>query len=245
MKVPLTLASNTSSSSSSSQANDGAKLSFLSSKSSYRVGEIVSLEVLVATGNQQIGSAGVSVTFDNSLLNYVNTTIDTTMFDQTALTPIASGSPLVISVARKTGISGNIKIATIRFTAKTVGTANFTFEKDKSTVYTFSQPPQNILNTVAPYSITVTDVSSSSSSSTGSSLTPTPLPVGEEVESNGDLLNVNAVTFDQAPLRYEQTVKLDAGRYTLAGSAYVYTTRGRGVLLVLTCGEGNCGNGKN
>ncbi len=244
VKVPLTLASNTSSSSSSSQANDGAKLSFLSSKSSYRVGEIVSLEVLVATGNQQIGSAGVSVTFDNSLLNYVNTTIDTTMFDQTALTPIASGSPLVISVARKTGISGNIKIATIRFTAKTVGTANFTFEKDKSTVYTFSQPPQNILNTVAPYSITVTDVSSSSSSSTGSSLTPTPLPVGEEVESNGDLLNVNAVTFDQAPLRYEQTVKLDAGRYTLAGSAYVYTTRGRGVLLVLTCGEGNCGNGK-
>ena len=243
VKVPLTLTSNTSTSSSSAPTNDGAKLSFLSSKPSYRVGEVVSLEVLVGTGNIQIGSVGVSITFDPTLLNYVNTTIDTNTFDQTAITPIASGSPLVISVARKTGVSGNMKIATIKFIAKAVGTANFTFEKDNSSVYTFSTPSQNILGTVTPYSITITDVNTSSSS-TGSSLTPTPLPVGEEVESNGDLLNINAVTFDLAPLRYEQTVKLDSGRYTLAGSAYVYTTRGRGVLLVLTCGEGNCGNGK-
>lgn len=243
VKVPLTLTSNTASSSSSSQANEGVKLTFLASKPTYRVGETVSLEVLVGTANQQIGSVGVNIGFDPALLDYVSTAIDTNTFDQTALTPTANTSPLILSAARKTGISGNMKIATMKFTAKAVGTANFTFDKDKSTVYTFSQPAQNILNTVAPYSIIVTDVSSSSSS-TGSSLTPTPLPVGEEVESNGDLLNVNAVTFDLAPLRYEQTVKLDAGRYTLAGSAYVYTTRGRGVLLVLTCGEGNCGNGK-
>ncbi|MBI4973287.1 hypothetical protein HZC27_01620 [Candidatus Roizmanbacteria bacterium] len=244
VKVPLSLASNTSSSSSSSQANEGVKLSFLASKPTYRVGDTVSLEVLVGTANQQIGSVGVNITFDPALLDYVSTAVDTNTFDQTALTPTTNTSPLIISAARKTGISGNMKIATMKFTAKAAGTANFTFDKAKSTVYTFSQPAQNILNTVTPYSITVADVSSSSSSSTGSSLTPTPLPVGEEVESNGDLLNVNAVTFDQAPLRYEQTVKLDSGRYTLSGSAYVYTTRGRGVLLVLTCGEGNCGNGK-
>lgn len=243
VKVPLSLANNTSTSSSSAPTSEGAKLSFLASKPSYRVGETVSLEVLVGSGNIQIGSVGVNITFDPALLTYVSTAIDTNTFDQTALTPTANTSPLIISAARKIGVSGNMKIATIKFMAKAVGTANFTFEKDNSSVYTFGTPSQNILGTVTPYSITITDVSSSSSS-TASSLTPTPLPVGEEVESNGDLLNINAVTFDQAPLRYEQTVKLDAGRYTLAGSAYVYTTRGRGVLIILTCGEGNCGNGK-
>lgn len=243
VKIPLTLPSNTAPS--TGPVASGAKLSFSSPKASYKVGEAVNVELMVSTGTLQIGAIGVNVTFDQSLFDYINTTIDANIFDQTALTPTASGSPLTIGVARKTGVSGNMKIATVTFRAKTQGTANFTYEKDSSSVYTFKQPPENVLNTVTPYSITITDVNTPSPTNSDQlRLTPTPLPVGEEVESNGDLLNVNAVTFDLAPLRYEQTVKLDAGRYTLSGSAYVYTTRGRGVLIVLSCGEGNCGNGK-
>lgn len=242
VKIPLSLSSNTAPS--SAPVSEGVKLFFFSSKATYKVGEAVNVDLMVSTGTLQIGAVGVNVTFDQSHLDYVNTTIDANVFDQTALVPTASGSPLVIGVARKAGVSGTMKIATVTFRAKVPGTANFSYEKDNSTVYTFKQPAESIQKTVTPYSITITDVGVPTPTISTSSLTPTPLPVGEEVESNGDLLNVNAVTFDQAPLRYEQTVKLDAGRYTLSGSAYVYTTRGRGVLIVLSCGEGNCGNGK-
>ncbi len=253
VQVPLTLTSNSynsssSSTSTSSSIGNGAGLSFTSLKGDFTVGEEVKVDVMVTT-SRQINSVGVIFSYNPTLLTYQSTTVNSSVFDQTAIAPPPTGSDISINVARKTATSGTIRIATVTFTAKTEGKADFGFSQAASSVYTAEATPQNILTMVNPYSVTVKPVATASSSSSstsgggGSSSSSTGTPP-ERVESNGDLLYVNSTTSDQAPLRYEQKVKLEKGTYILSASILTYTARGRGVLVAVMCGESNCGDGK-
>lgn len=241
VKVPLTLTSNTApgSSSSSSSSGDRVSLSFASKKTNYAIGETVSIDVVTSTGSKEIGSVGVSFSFDASRLVYVSTVVDTNFFNKTSITPHPKGNTVDISVARSTAISGNIKIATVNFTVTESGQADFSYNQGSCVVYTFAVSPQNILTDVNPYSVTLGSGSSSSSETSSSSSPP-----GDPFESNGDILNINSAVFDLTPLRYEQSIILDKGEYILSGGALVYTARGKGVFIALACGESNCGDGK-
>ena len=249
VKVPLTINDNSSSSSSSSDSSGGGvSLSFASSKQTYSVGEEVSIDIMVDTNNQQISSTGVYFSYPANILAHKSTTINTNTFDSTAINgvtppvvPSTTGT-VVINAARKTAISGNLKVATVKFTASVDGTANLAYIKDNCTVYTFNDSPQNILTTVNSYTVTVGTTSSSSSTSSGGSSSSV-IP-GEQIESNGDILHINSTTFDQAPTRYEQVVNLEKGDYVLSWGTLTYTSRGREVLVVLACGESDCGDGK-
>lgn len=240
VKIPLDLASNStnSSSSSTSTATDGVSLSFISGKQTFGINEDVYLDVMVSSGKKDISSAGVAMTYDAALLTYVNTVVDTTIFNKSSNTTAPSAGNLLITAARSNGISGSLKLATVKFKAKAAGTANLAINKNGSTVKT--EANENVLTAVSPYTVTISAASSSSSSSgTGETLQP-----GEQVTSQGDILYVNSTTFDQSPLRYEQIVQLEKGDYVLSASAIVYTLRGRGVLVAVSCAESDCGDGK-
>lgn len=79
-------------------------------------------------------------------------------------------------------------------------------------------------------------------------LTPTP-PLGgsgtvgstTRVDARKDTLYINSIVSYPAPLRYEQTLKLEKGSYTLVVWAKMYVKKGTGLVIVVQCGEQSCG----
>ncbi len=244
VKLPLDLASNSSGGNSSGpgigEDGNGAGISFDTVKERYQIGETVELDVLVNTGSEQFASAGVSFTYDTAKLTYLSTNVDRNMFDKSVSAPAPVGNTVSVNVARSRGLSGSVKIATVKFTAKALGTAQITGNKNASSIFTPDAKPKNILASVGSRSITIGEQGSTSSSSKSKGLQDP----GESVPGNGDVLYVNSTTFDQAPLRYEQVIQLEKGEYILSASAFVYTLRGRGVLIAVACAESDCGDGK-
>lgn len=79
-------------------------------------------------------------------------------------------------------------------------------------------------------------------------LTPTP-PLGgvgtvgatTRVSARSDTLYINSIVSYPAPLRYEQSLKLEKGNYTLVLWAKMFVKKGTGLVLVLQCNEQSCG----
>jgi hypothetical protein len=79
-------------------------------------------------------------------------------------------------------------------------------------------------------------------------LTPTP-PLGgagvvastTKIYEQADTLYINSIVSYPAPLRYQQAIKLEKGTYSLAMGARMYARRGTGLVLVVQCNEGSCG----
>jgi len=59
-----------------------------------------------------------------------------------------------------------------------------------------------------------------------------------------DLLYINSIVTYQAPFRYEQSVQLEKGTYSLAIGAKVWEKRGSGMVVALICNETTCGDKK-
>lgn len=246
VRIPLTVSAGASSSTGGGTAT-GVTMSFTPGAATYEVGNMVVIDVMLNTAGNQIGSTAVNFTYDPAKLTYSATQVNTSIFNGTVSTPAAAGGVVSLAAARNSSITGTFKVATVKFIAKTAGVANFAINPALSTVFAYGKTSPSLLSTVNPTSVTIA-APGAGTSSTGSGYTGglgggSGSP-GEHVESNGDILHINSVTFDQAPLRYEQTVKLEEGDYILSGAARVYTARGRGVLIALACGESTCGDGK-
>ena len=56
-----------------------------------------------------------------------------------------------------------------------------------------------------------------------------------------DLLYINSIGSYPAPFRYEQSLKLEKGVYSLLIGAKLFVKRGRGMILALMCNEASCG----
>jgi hypothetical protein len=201
---------------------------------------------MLNTSGKQIGSVNVNMTYDNKKLTHISTLINTSVFNGDTSTPAPSGGILSFSANRTNALSGNVKVATLRFTAIAVGTAELAVNVPESSVKPYIPPPLNVLSAATPTSFTITAMAAGSSGAGGggSSLGGGSGLPGEHVEPNGDILHINSATFDATPFRYEQAVKLKKGDYILSGAARVYTAQGRGVLVTLACGESDCGGGK-
>lgn len=183
-----------------------------------------------------MGAASSGLGDSNSNLTAINARIGTNRYVK-VFGEITSSSPAPLSSTYQ-------DIVKITFNTNQTGDmivipddSNFTFTAYNAT--TFVNTP--LIVTGGPYIIGGTQRSSSSASANSSSQSTSSV---ETVKSNGDLININSSPLDRAPFRYEQQVVLDKGSYTLKGSALIYTSRGRGVLITLACGENDCGNGK-
>lgn len=85
-----------------------------------------------------------------------------------------------------------------------------------------------------------------------SSLTPVPTIMGSSgqdgtttaITEGKDLLYINSIASYQSPFRYEQSLKLEKGTYSLRLGAKIYVRKERGVAVVLICNETTCGSKK-
>lgn len=59
-----------------------------------------------------------------------------------------------------------------------------------------------------------------------------------------DRLYINSLTTYPAPFRYEQTMKLEKGEYSLVVGARVFVQRGAGMVIGIICDEPTCGSKK-
>jgi hypothetical protein len=76
--------------------------------------------------------------------------------------------------------------------------------------------------------------------------TPTPInaPVGSttKISQAIERLYINSIVTYPAPFRYEQSVKLDKGDYTLSVGARVFVNKGSGMVIGVICNDDSCGS---
>ena len=63
----------------------------------------------------------------------------------------------------------------------------------------------------------------------------------KDIIPRSDLLSINSTVAYQAPLRYEQRVRLEKGGYTFTIGAKMNVKMGSGMAIVLICNEDMCG----
>jgi|GEM_PF-2300895 len=245
-------------SSSSSTAAGTGNIHFGTTYPVYARGTTFVLDVLVSTGGEQVKSADIIFTYDNTRIVPQYTTGDVSAniqiqpdsgFSQTLSTKsvdlaaktmtahlvanTSNGSPVPVQ-------GTDIKVIKVPFTVKTdAPLGDMTFSTDAASAIT-SMLNRNILSSKPSYSVSVIMPASSSSSANGGGGEPEP----PDTVGNGDSLNINSTPLDPNPYRYEQYLKLEKGTYTLSAIIKPYIIKGRGILVTFACGESTCGGGR-
>ncbi len=133
-------------------------------------------------------------------------------------------------------------------------TISDSFEK-KNLNYTGEQPTP----TKTPDEISAVDVPTSTPApgvvqptKAYNALTPVPTIMGSrgqdgattKITEGKDLLYINSIASYQSPYRYEQTIKLEKGVYSIKIGAKIYVRKERGVVVAVLCNETTCGTKK-
>lgn len=139
------------------------KISLVTSKSVFRVGETVPVSVIVDTGGNRVTGVDVLVNFDPKILEATTAgLVKKKMFDEYPLLSVDQKKGLVsISGIKsaKNGFVGAGQFAVINFTAKTVGKASLVidFKKGSTTASNLieSNTAKNILEQVGNLEVTI------------------------------------------------------------------------------------------
>lgn len=71
-----------------------------------------------------------------------------------------------------------------------------------------------------------------------------PVALTTKIFHRSDRLYINSLTTYPAPFRYEQTMKLEKGEYSLVVGGRVFVQRGAGMVIGIICDEPTCGSKK-
>ncbi|PIV08076.1 hypothetical protein COS52_04595, partial [Candidatus Roizmanbacteria bacterium CG03_land_8_20_14_0_80_39_12] len=147
-----------------------------------------------------------------------------------------------------------IPLVKVSFTMKTDTVLPLEFNWDAAASKTDLPSPDSLITENLSYTGIDT-----TGSSTPTQIIPTtppgnPIPISQEgegavgtttnISERKDLLYINSIVTYQAPFRYEQSVKLEKGTYSLAIGARVWEKRGSGMVVALICNETTCGDKK-
>jgi len=159
------------------------------SNKTINVGDELSIDVAIESGTVKVAGADAVINFDSDKLDYVGTTSDTSIFPYDASTfrptlqkvnqlSITMMLPGISSVVQGNVVSG--KVMTVKFKAKTVGTALVSFEckddmiNETNVVELVGQIPQDKI--VCSENSTGTYIIAGASTTGTPTLTPTPTP---------------------------------------------------------------------
>ena len=100
--------------------------------------------------------------------------------------------------------------------------------------------PTSTLSTNGLTSTPVPSVTPVTASGTGGALQAN-VGTTTSITQQNDRLYINSIVANPAPFRYEQSMQLQKGAYTLRVGAKVVVNKGRGMLLLLICNSVTCG----